>query len=73
MVSAKSLFFSHSLIFVAGFAAGKLMDKEELDHYRSLHETTSGKIKKTAGKIALGMLLMASFVVGARMARAKPS
>jgi len=73
MVNVKALFFSHTLIFVAGFAAGKLIDKDELDTYRSMHESTSSKFKKTVEKMALGMLLMATFVVGAKVARSKPS
>ena len=58
-------------MFVAGFAAGKLMDKEELDRYRAMSETTAGKIRKNVERVALGVLLMGTFIVGARVARAK--
>ena len=71
MVNAKTLLFSHTVVFVAGFAAGKLMDKEELDHYREMNETTAGKFRKTVEKVALGMLLMGTFIVGVRAARVK--
>lgn len=71
MVNTKALFFSHSVLFVGGFVLGKLMDKEELDKYRDMHETTVGKFRKTAEKVALGMLLMGTFIVGVRVARAK--
>ena len=70
MVNARALFFSHTAVFVAGFAAGKLMDKDELDTYRNMHESTASKFRKTVEKVALGVLLMGTFIVGARMARA---
>jgi hypothetical protein len=67
--NARALILSHVVVFVAGFAAGKLMDKDELEMYRSLHESSFTKFRKLAEKVALGMLAMGTLIVAVRASR----
>mmetsp|Transcript_2752 Transcript_2752/g.7671 ORF Transcript_2752/g.7671 Transcript_2752/m.7671 type:complete len:91 (+) Transcript_2752:214-486(+) len=58
MVSAKSLFLSHSFVFLAGFAAGKMMDYEELAGYRERHESFIVKWRRRLGSVAIGAAVL---------------
>jgi len=59
MVNAKSLVFSHTLLFVAGFTAGKLYQKEQI----------GTKFRRSAEKVALGVIIVGTFFAGVRVAR----
>jgi hypothetical protein len=69
MANTRALLLSHTIIFVAGFAAGKFIDYSELKTYRELHEGTSGKIRRWAGNIALGALAVGTLLVSFRITR----
>lgn len=67
--SVRAMLLSHTFFFVAGFAAGKLVDRDELETYRALHETGLTRFRKTAEKVALGMLAMGTLIVAVRASR----
>jgi hypothetical protein len=70
--TVRFLFASHILAFVAGFAVGKLVDRDELETYRSLHETTGvARFRRFAEKVALGMLAVGTLVVVVRVTRTR--
>ena len=62
-VSGKSLFFSHSLVFLAGFAAGKLVDHDELSSYRVEHESFMARFRRRAGNVAIGAVSLGAIVL----------
>lgn len=65
----RALLLSHSIFFAAGFAAGKLIDHDELMIYRSLHETGATKFRRAAERVALGLLAMATLIATVRAVR----
>mmetsp|Transcript_7315 Transcript_7315/g.9960 ORF Transcript_7315/g.9960 Transcript_7315/m.9960 type:complete len:90 (+) Transcript_7315:221-490(+) len=60
----KTLLTSHVLIFLAGVYAGKQIDAEELEGYRSVHENASDKWKRRALKLTLGASALGVVVLG---------
>lgn len=62
-MNVRSLLLTHTVVFVAGFAAGKLIDKDELDTYRSIHESNFTRFRRTAGRVAVGLLALGTLVV----------
>jgi hypothetical protein len=66
--SGKTLALSHSLVFLAGFAAGKFLDSEELSQYRDMHESTTAKFRRRAGNVAIGVLSLGTMVYVFRVA-----
>ena len=63
----RTLLFSHAFVFVAGFAAGKLVNNDELETYRALHESGFSKFRRAAEKVALGMLAVGTLIVAVRV------
>lgn len=63
MASTKSLVVSHGIVFVVGFAAGKLINQDELDKYRAQHDSVSAKFMRKAQNVMFGMVLMGSVIV----------
>jgi hypothetical protein len=73
----RTLIASHAVVFVAGVYVGKSIDADELDLYRSAHESTLTKILRKAqvvgiGALAVGSLIVAVKVVAAAKIRQKP-
>jgi hypothetical protein len=54
---------SHVIVFFAGFAAGKLLDYEELENYRVKHETLSHRITRHASHFGLAILAISAVTV----------
>jgi hypothetical protein len=54
MGRTEALIASHALFFVAGFACGKLYDRDELTSYRSAYEKPMEKFRRYAGNAVLG-------------------
>ena len=69
MANVKALVLSHTVIFAAGFAAGKLINQDELETYRALHESSFTKFKRRASAIGLGILAMGTLIVFIRATR----
>jgi hypothetical protein len=67
--SVRALLLSHTVFFVAGFAVGKLIDRDELETYRAIHETGFTKFRRMAEKVALGMLAIGTVIVAVRASR----
>jgi uncharacterized membrane protein len=72
-VMVRNLIFSHIIVFVAGVTAGKLIDADELNIYREVHESSFTRFRRKAAKIGLGTLVLGSVVVIARMASRRSS
>lgn len=71
MPNTRALVASHFLVFVSGVVAGKFINQDELDMYRSAHESTASKFKRSARNVAYGMLALGILVIGARSATRK--
>ena len=50
-------------MFFAGFAAGKLYDRDELNTYRESHEKPMMKLRRYAGNALIGSLVLAGLVL----------
>jgi hypothetical protein len=72
-MKARTLFFSHIIVFAAGFTAGKMIDGDELSLYREAHESSFSRFRRRAEKIALGSVVLGTVVLVARMASRKSS
>jgi Ni/Fe-hydrogenase subunit HybB-like protein len=68
-MNTRALLVSHTIFFVAGFAAGKLIDRDELEIYRSIHETGFTKFRRTAERVALGILALGTVIIAVRIGR----
>lgn len=69
----RNLIFSHVIVFVAGVTAGKLIDADELNLYREVHENGFTRVRRKASKIALGTAILGTVVLVARMASRRSS
>ena len=59
----RTIIGSHTLMFFAGFAAGKLYDRDELNTYRESHERPMMKLRRYAGNALIGTLVLAGLVL----------
>jgi hypothetical protein len=55
MGRTEALITSHALFFVAGFACGKLYDRDELNSYRDAYERPMERFRRYAGNAVLGI------------------
>lgn len=69
----RNLIVSHICVFVAGVTAGKLIDADELNIYREVHESSFTRFRRKAAKIALGTAVLGTVVLVARMASRRSS
>uniref|UniRef100_A0A7S4VX60 Uncharacterized protein n=1 Tax=Ditylum brightwellii TaxID=49249 RepID=A0A7S4VX60_9STRA len=63
-ITIKRLLTSHILVFIAGVYAGKQIDAEELEVYRSVHESASSKWKRRFMKMGLVVSAVGFVVLG---------
>jgi hypothetical protein len=61
--NTKSLIISHGIVFLVGFAAGKLINQDELDKFRALNDSASARYMRKAQNVMFGMVLMGSVIV----------
>lgn len=66
--TVRTLILSHVVLFAAGFAAGKIIDRDELQNYRSAHESSFTKYRRKLEKLALGTVVIGTVVLVARAA-----
>jgi hypothetical protein len=69
----RNLIFSHIVVFAAGVAAGKMIDADELNVYREVHESSFTRFRRRAEKIALGTVVLGTVVLVAKMASRRSS
>ena len=67
--SSRALLVSHLVVFAAGVAVGKGMDADELNAYRSAHESTFDKIRRKAGHITMGLAVVVTLALTVKAAR----
>jgi uncharacterized membrane protein len=72
-VLVRNLIFSHIIVFAAGVTAGKLIDADELNIYREVHESSFTRFRRKATKIALGTAVLGTVVLIARMSSRRSS
>jgi hypothetical protein len=63
MGRVEKLVVSHSLVFLAGFAAGKLYDRDELNSYRAAHEKPMEKFRRYSGNAIVGLVGLGTMYV----------
>jgi hypothetical protein len=69
----RNLIFSHIIVFAAGVTAGKLIDADELNIYRDIHDSSFTRFRRKAAKIALGTAVLGTIVLIARMSSRRSS
>ena len=65
----RALVLSHTVVFAAGFAAGKTWNADELNLYRDAHENWWSRIKRKGTTIVLATASVGVVVILARAAR----
>ena len=53
---SQRLVISHSVMFLAGFACGKLYDRDELNTYRDAYEKPMEKFRRYSGNVIVGVV-----------------
>lgn len=69
VATLRSILLSHSVVFVAGFVAGKYVDNDELEMYRSAHESTFSRLRRQAKNVSLGIVVVGTIFMAARAGR----
>ena len=59
---------SHTIVFLAGFVAGKYIDYDELQQYRSNYESTSTRFKRKAGQLGIAVLAIGTVAAVVKIA-----
>lgn len=67
-MGAKAAIASHTVVFLAGFAAGKLFDRDELNQYRESHEKPMTRLRRYAGNAAIGAVAVGALLLVSRIA-----
>ena len=70
MGRAETLITTHALFFMAGFAAGKFYDRDELNQYRDAHEKPMVRFRRYAGNALLGAAGLGAIYVMTKITRA---
>ena len=60
--SYRNMAISHGFVFLGGFVLGKYIDKEELNMYRELHESSFARFRRRAGQVAIGILCFGGLI-----------
>jgi hypothetical protein len=63
VLSSRSLLFTHGLVFIGGFALGKMINQDELEAYRSIHESSITKFRRNATTVAFSILAVGTLYV----------
>ena len=63
VLSTRALFFSHGVVFIGGFALGKMINQDELEAYRSIHESSVTKFRRNATTVAFSVLAMGTLYI----------
>jgi hypothetical protein len=69
MGRAETLITSHALFFMAGFAAGKFFDRDELNSYRNAYEKPMERFRRYAGNAVLGAAGLGAIYVMTKITR----
>ena len=67
--AVRALILSHTLVFAAGFAAGKTINADELNTYREIHESSFTRLKRQASHLGLGVLALGTIILVVRVAK----
>jgi hypothetical protein len=71
--AVRALIASHVAMFVAGFAAGKYVDHDELKTYRDLHESSWTRFERRLSRGVLGVAAVGSLYLVVRLSMASSS
>lgn len=63
VLSTRALFFSHGVMFIGGFALGKMINQDELEAYRSIHESSVTKFRRNATTVAFSVLAVGTLYI----------
>lgn len=59
----RTLIFTHTSVFVAGFVAGKTINADELEMYRLRHESWSSRATRNARNMGIAAAVLGTVVV----------
>lgn len=64
---ARWLILSHTTVFIAGVVVGKSMDADELELYRSMHESTWTKTRRVLERVGIGVVAVGGTLMVLRL------
>jgi hypothetical protein len=73
ILSVRTLLLSHSVIFVGGCVLGKMINQDELETYRSIHESSISRFRRNTTTIALTIVTMGTVYMVVRLTTATKS
>jgi hypothetical protein len=71
ILSVRTFLLSHCIVFVGGFAVGKMINQDELEIYRSIHESNVTKFRRNATTIAFSILAVGTLYAVIRVTTRK--
>jgi hypothetical protein len=67
LLSVRTLLLSHSVVFIGGCVLGKLINQDELETYRSIHESGISKFRRNATTAAFAIITVGTVYMVVRI------
>ena len=68
IISTRTILLSHSIVFIGGCVFGKMINQDELETYRSIHESGITKFRRNATAAAFAILSIGTLYFVVRIA-----
>ena len=68
IISIRTMLLSHSVVFIGGCVLGKMINQDELETYRSIHESGITKFRRHATTAAFAILSVGTVYLVVRVA-----
>jgi hypothetical protein len=70
ILSVRTLLLSHGIVFLGGCVLGKLINQDELETYRSIHESGISRFRRNTTTIALTIVSLGTVYMVVRLTTA---
>ena len=67
IVSLRTLCITHGMIFMGGIVVGKFINQDELELYRSIHETNTSKLRRHVTTAAFSIVSLGTIYMIIRL------
>jgi hypothetical protein len=67
IVSLRTTLLTHGVVFIGGCVLGKMINQDELETYRSIHESSITKFRRGATTAAFAILSVGTIYFAARI------
>lgn len=68
IISIRTMLLSHGIVFIGGCVFGKMINQDELETYRTIHESGITKFRRNATTAALTILSISTLYFVVRIA-----